>query len=919
MVSTVEQLRHKLGVWQAVRVLACARVTAPMVFGLLKPVVLIPAGLVVGLPPAQLKTLLAHELAHIRRWDPAMNLVQALIETLLFYHPAAWWVSRLVREDRERCTDDLVLQVCADRSGYARALASLAGASHLPALATGAASGALVERIRRILGQPASSRPCTRVPLGILVTAALTLLCWAVWGPGAMAAEETVEVAPGGSIQEAIDRAPEGAVVKVPTGTFRENLVIRKPLTLVGQGWDKSVVVAKVAVTTVSDAEMLALQKELQSVANREEARRIWRAKVNRPALEIAGVGKVVVRGLRFGAPAPNKVEGLMPAPLVQCSGARGALIEECAIVGPFWDGIHVVESSAVTIRRSLVAGLWGTGILVEGRRGQSRESEASIEECDVRNCYHRGVTLGPRCDNTVISKSRISGSAWHGVRYDDASPRIEDCAIFSNARSGIYASGRTTAKITGNLFYANEMNGISCWYENRDLIRQNTFAENKREGLTVLGNAQPNVVKNVFYAHPVAVMAGKIGGDKSAALGKPVMEGNILWKNEADCQVASGANAASATNGELRVDPLFRGAGDYALGAESPARKVGAGAASPLSLTSPWHVTEEEKGIIPDGVTRNSEGWRKPGGKGVGRAEAPEASKSAQALVNQAFRIDSREARDEALGAIKALIQSVDPKRQAEGLSALSALRGVEFDATLFRGLIRERLNSPNETVRESALQSLAAVPCEPKDVDLMIGLAGDNSLVVRRRVPGALVVASGRDLTGGAGDAMLRLLSDTDNAVRRNAIHSLWGAKVSSKLDERILQLTRETDDGGEALYFGLSTFLKKSEADVERLIEFLSHRDLINVAGRALWGLGYGIPEKFQPRVAAAVMQLVEARNDPHIRASGLGQLGRYGTAAEIQRLEAMAAKSAISKHDREEVLEAVQAIRSRAALK
>src|SRR2546427_550248 len=116
------RLAARLGVSRPGRVLESAVVQVPAVVGWLRPVILLPASALTGLTPQQLDVLLAHELAHVRRYDYLVNLVQSAIEILLFYHPAVRWVSRRVREEREHCCDDLAVAVCGDAHLYARAL-----------------------------------------------------------------------------------------------------------------------------------------------------------------------------------------------------------------------------------------------------------------------------------------------------------------------------------------------------------------------------------------------------------------------------------------------------------------------------------------------------------------------------------------------------------------------------------------------------------------------------------------------------------------------------------------------------------------------------------------------------------------------------------------------------------------------------
>ncbi len=149
---TVRELCARLAVSRPVRLVRSARVTVPAVVGWIRPVILLPASALTGLSPDQLRVVLAHELAHVRRHDYVVNLLQAVIETILFYHPAVWWVSRRIREEREHCCDDLALSVCHDRRHYVSALLELETlCATTPRLAMGADGASLVMRARRML------------------------------------------------------------------------------------------------------------------------------------------------------------------------------------------------------------------------------------------------------------------------------------------------------------------------------------------------------------------------------------------------------------------------------------------------------------------------------------------------------------------------------------------------------------------------------------------------------------------------------------------------------------------------------------------------------------------------------------------------------------------------------------------------
>ena len=160
-------------------VLLCESVIAevPSVIGWLRPVILIPAGTLAGLSPEQLESILAHELAHIRRHDYLINLLQTAIETLLFYHPAVWWLGNCIRTERENCCDDLAVEVCGDAFLYARALANLEQLRHTgPRLALAATDGGLLSRIARLLGhraeQPSADARSYWLPALLMITLA---------------------------------------------------------------------------------------------------------------------------------------------------------------------------------------------------------------------------------------------------------------------------------------------------------------------------------------------------------------------------------------------------------------------------------------------------------------------------------------------------------------------------------------------------------------------------------------------------------------------------------------------------------------------------------------------------------------------------------------------------------------------------
>jgi beta-lactamase regulating signal transducer with metallopeptidase domain len=150
--SASERLAVRLRLDVPFRVVESSLVDVPTVIGWVRPMILLPLAALTNLTPMQIEALLAHELAHIRRRDYAVNLLQTLAETLLFYHPGVWWVSTRIREAREQCCDDVAVELCDEPATYAAALAELASwRGRDPSLAVGAADGAVLRRVRRLL------------------------------------------------------------------------------------------------------------------------------------------------------------------------------------------------------------------------------------------------------------------------------------------------------------------------------------------------------------------------------------------------------------------------------------------------------------------------------------------------------------------------------------------------------------------------------------------------------------------------------------------------------------------------------------------------------------------------------------------------------------------------------------------------
>ncbi|MGO8745879.1 MAG: M56 family metallopeptidase [Thermoguttaceae bacterium] len=224
--GVLERTAKRLGLDRAVEMLQSTLVKTPVVVGYLRPAVLLPLCVVTGLPETQLELILAHELAHIRRHDYLVNLLQTLIETLFFYHPAVWWLSRQVRNERENCCDDVAMATVANRAEYGRALLAIEELrATSTALSLGAGGGSLLARVRRIAG----CEPAPRIAGGGSILCgtllSITIFVAVTWGVAAPTTEKPGQTSAATQITEPVrvDPTPPRAT-KSFTATFSNGM-----------------------------------------------------------------------------------------------------------------------------------------------------------------------------------------------------------------------------------------------------------------------------------------------------------------------------------------------------------------------------------------------------------------------------------------------------------------------------------------------------------------------------------------------------------------------------------------------------------------------------------------------------------------------------------------------------------------------
>jgi beta-lactamase regulating signal transducer with metallopeptidase domain len=216
--NQIRALADRMGVEASVALRQSGRVDGPVLAGWWRPVILVPAGFLSGLPPAQVEALLLHELAHVRRHDVLVGRLQAVVETLLFFHPATWWISKQVRQAREACCDDLVVQAGSGRATYAQALTVLAERAvegRTTAWAPAATDGSLLDRIQRLVVPPEA--PSTAGRRLSIVAAALLMVTVPV-GLAACASQQSTTDAesPGAPVQAAQDKKESAGAPEAP-------------------------------------------------------------------------------------------------------------------------------------------------------------------------------------------------------------------------------------------------------------------------------------------------------------------------------------------------------------------------------------------------------------------------------------------------------------------------------------------------------------------------------------------------------------------------------------------------------------------------------------------------------------------------------------------------------------------------------
>lgn len=175
----LDALALRLGVGRRVLLRVLPDLASPITIGFVRPLVLVPSALLSGMPVPLLEALLAHELAHVRRWDYLANLLQSVVEALLFFHPVVWWLSTRMRDAREEVADELAATALGDPRRLAQALHALAltppPSPTTPSLAMAAHGGKLLQRLERLMAPKPTHTPAWKMALPALLLASASL------------------------------------------------------------------------------------------------------------------------------------------------------------------------------------------------------------------------------------------------------------------------------------------------------------------------------------------------------------------------------------------------------------------------------------------------------------------------------------------------------------------------------------------------------------------------------------------------------------------------------------------------------------------------------------------------------------------------------------------------------------------------
>ena len=411
-----------LRISRPVRLLESAAAEVPIVIGALKPVILLPASALTGLTPAQLEAVIAHELAHVRRYDYLVNLVQTVIEVLLFYHPCVWWLTNRIRAERENCCDDLAVGVCRDRMLYARALAQLEEArTPKGEIAMASAGGVLLARIRRLL---VPNAPC-RERLAVWLAAPLLVAAVAV---GAFFALPRAAAQNSPQEPKALEQPAKSSVIEAGPATLGDILAAAKP-----------------GDTVLLEEGDYGPTIDISSLNGAEDRPIVIRARGD-AAVSVGAKTVLTLSGSRW-----------VIIDRLKCATVKLTSCQDCVVTG------CALQSDEIN------------GLIIEG------SSKITVQNCDIFKNKRSGFMVGTSRDITIRGNTfRDNGATGMTIKTENSGGvpvtglLIENNTFTGNVGAALNLCNVWDSMIRNNLFYNGGRGGITLFQAEPDNTNRN-------------------------------------------------------------------------------------------------------------------------------------------------------------------------------------------------------------------------------------------------------------------------------------------------------------------------------------------------------------------------------------------------------------------------------------------------------------
>jgi hypothetical protein len=520
-----------------------------------------------SLDAGQLRAVLLHELAHIKRGDLWMNLAQTILQIVYFYNPFVWIANAIIRRIREQAVDEMVLVAMGDKARqYPQTLLDVAKLAFkkptlsLRLIGVVESKNALAGRIKRILTRPVprTSKLGILGLIAIIITAVILLpMAKAQKQAGQMTDVQVAvesadkQVIPATkNLQSLIDAAKPGDTVTVPKGLYTDPVEINKSLTIKGE--------------------------------SRNEC--IFEVTANKPAIFIdtKGKGNVVIEGLtiKWQLATSNKS---IERPFALGVKDTKAEIKDCSFLplGNFQRSPVAVRADGLTqlnISKCRFEGFEYVICYGEGTKGKT-------SDCLIMNCGHQGI-INYTGSTLTVERNVITGSKFHAVRCTGGTLYVKDNLLINNDNRGIYLGNRSgSGTITNNLIIGNGT-GIGCFARSKYEIKNNIIADSSYAGIGMEKSCLLTIQDNIFVHNE----RGWIMFDRGEK-GANTCDRNTFWQNKVDAEnFEKSANSINA-NPDF-VDPNN---GDFSL-RPGPALEYKQGLTNPQIFKELWKIWKKRE-----------------------------------------------------------------------------------------------------------------------------------------------------------------------------------------------------------------------------------------------------------------------------------------------------------------------------------